>query len=417
MITSQRRRRGRDGRGRPPADQPDDARGVPRAPPARSSSDWPTTTTSAWSCSARRTRSGSSPTSTSPRSSTFPTEARPPTATERQRVPRDVRAAAHDAEGDDRRDRGARRRRRQRAGAVSCDMRFAGPTADRSTSRRSPSASSPAAAARMRLPRLIGRSRALEVILGCDDIDAATAERWGWVNRVLPTDELATFVDRLAAPHRRAFPPHAVAAAKASVLRAEAGVVEQLLAEGARLPRHARRALGPRGDGALPRRSAGRRPPVERELGTSPVAWRSVRIGGHEHRGPRRRPSGVSSLCRSSPCTDHRRRGDSTRRSSPSDAFADRSSEEYELSTSRQVDGRAAAGIDAGTSHGMSPVSTRYLASDDADAVGPRGARARRHGRRRSRRCRPGRADVIATDPTGAVSAGVAGGRAHRRRR
>ena len=82
----------------------------------------------------------------------------------------------------------------------------------------------------VRLPRLIGRSRALEAILGCDDIDAETAERWGWVNRVLPTDELATFVDRLAA-RIASFPPHAVAAAKASVVRAEAGVVEQLLAE------------------------------------------------------------------------------------------------------------------------------------------------------------------------------------------
>jgi enoyl-CoA hydratase/carnithine racemase len=78
---------------------------------------------------------------------------------------------------------------------------------------------------------LIGRSRALEVILGCDDVDAATAERWGWVNRVLPTDELATFVDRLAA-RIASYPPHAVAAAKASIVRAEQGVTDQLLAEG-----------------------------------------------------------------------------------------------------------------------------------------------------------------------------------------
>ena len=114
--------------------------------------------------------------------------------------------------------------------ALSCDMRFAGPRRC-SASRRSPSGSSPAAAGTTRLPRLIGRSRALEVILGCDEIDAETAERWGWVNRVLPTDELATFVDRLADRIAR-FPAHAVAAAKASVLRAEAGVTDQLLAEG-----------------------------------------------------------------------------------------------------------------------------------------------------------------------------------------
>src|SRR3954454_22893180 len=78
----------------------------------------------------------------------------------------------------------------------------------------------PGGSGTVRLPRLIGRSRALEVILGCEDIDAATAERWGWVNRVLATDELATFVDRLAA-RIASFPPNAVAAAKASVVRAE----------------------------------------------------------------------------------------------------------------------------------------------------------------------------------------------------
>jgi enoyl-CoA hydratase/carnithine racemase len=83
----------------------------------------------------------------------------------------------------------------------------------------------------VRLPRLVGRSRALEVILGGDDVDAATAERWGWVNRVLPGDELDGFVERLA---RRiaGFPAHAVAAAKASVVAAEVGVTEQLMAEG-----------------------------------------------------------------------------------------------------------------------------------------------------------------------------------------
>ena len=82
----------------------------------------------------------------------------------------------------------------------------------------------------VRLPRLIGRSRALEVVLGCDDIDAATAERWGWVNRVLPADEIDMFVDRLAG-RIAGFAPHAVAAAKASVVRSEAGVEPDLLAE------------------------------------------------------------------------------------------------------------------------------------------------------------------------------------------
>jgi enoyl-CoA hydratase/carnithine racemase len=49
-----------------------------------------------------------------------------------------------------------------------------------------------------RLPGLVGRSRALEVILGGMDIDAATAEAWGYVNRALPADRLRRFVDKLA---------------------------------------------------------------------------------------------------------------------------------------------------------------------------------------------------------------------------
>jgi enoyl-CoA hydratase/carnithine racemase len=49
-----------------------------------------------------------------------------------------------------------------------------------------------------RLPRLVGRARALEVILGCEDFDADTAERYGYVNRAIPDDELDAFVDRLA---------------------------------------------------------------------------------------------------------------------------------------------------------------------------------------------------------------------------
>jgi enoyl-CoA hydratase/carnithine racemase len=90
----------------------------------------------------------------------------------------------------------------------------------------------PGGSGTVRLPRLIGRSRALEVILGCDDVDALTAERWGWVNEVLPIEDIDAFVDRLA--HRIAsFPAHAVAAAKASVLRADDGIEAQLLAEGA----------------------------------------------------------------------------------------------------------------------------------------------------------------------------------------
>ncbi len=49
-----------------------------------------------------------------------------------------------------------------------------------------------------RLPRLIGRGRALEVLLGADDINGELAELYGYVNRSLPDAELDAFVDALA---------------------------------------------------------------------------------------------------------------------------------------------------------------------------------------------------------------------------
>jgi enoyl-CoA hydratase/carnithine racemase len=49
-----------------------------------------------------------------------------------------------------------------------------------------------------RLPRLIGRGRALEVLLGADDIHGDLAERYGYVNRAFPDSELDGFVDALA---------------------------------------------------------------------------------------------------------------------------------------------------------------------------------------------------------------------------
>src|SRR5882672_10981996 len=49
-----------------------------------------------------------------------------------------------------------------------------------------------------RLPRLIGRGRALEVLLGADDIRGDLAELYGYVNRSLPDSELDAFVDALA---------------------------------------------------------------------------------------------------------------------------------------------------------------------------------------------------------------------------
>jgi enoyl-CoA hydratase/carnithine racemase len=77
------------------------------------------------------------------------------------------------------------------------------------------------------LPRLVGPARSLEILLGCDDIDAETAELWGWLNRALPADELGPFVNRLAA-RIASFPELAAALTKQSVLTAELPPTEAL---------------------------------------------------------------------------------------------------------------------------------------------------------------------------------------------
>ena len=81
-----------------------------------------------------------------------------------------------------------------------------------------------------RLPRLVGRGRALEIILGGIDLDAATAERWGYLNRALAADQIDPFVSALA---RRiaSFPPEAVRLAKQAVNEAERPLADGLVEE------------------------------------------------------------------------------------------------------------------------------------------------------------------------------------------
>ena len=88
----------------------------------------------------------------------------------------------------------------------------------------------PGGSGTQRLPRLVGRARALEIVLGCEDFDAELAERYGYINRALPADELGPFVDRLA---RRiaAFPAHAVRLAKRAVDAAGGPLRDGLLEE------------------------------------------------------------------------------------------------------------------------------------------------------------------------------------------
>jgi len=74
----------------------------------------------------------------------------------------------------------------------------------------------PGAGGTVRLTRMLGRARASEIILGGNDFSAEEAERYGWINRALPPDELSPFVDRLA---RRiaSFPSLALKEAKATI--------------------------------------------------------------------------------------------------------------------------------------------------------------------------------------------------------
>ena len=114
--------------------------------------------------------------------------------------------------------------------AASFDMRFGVRGKTRINQMEVPLGILPGGTGTQRLPRLIGRGRALEVILGGDDLDAETAERWGWLNRIFETDEIGPFVDALA---RRiaSFPPPAVRLAKESVNAADKPWLDGLFEE------------------------------------------------------------------------------------------------------------------------------------------------------------------------------------------
>ncbi|HEY7069296.1 MAG TPA: enoyl-CoA hydratase/isomerase family protein [Acidimicrobiales bacterium] len=94
----------------------------------------------------------------------------------------------------------------------------------------------PGGSGTQRLPRLVGRARAAEIVLGGADVDADTADRWGLVNRALPPDEVWPFVDALAA-RIASLPAVVVAEAKASLAAAEPDPVPGLLGEWQRFTR------------------------------------------------------------------------------------------------------------------------------------------------------------------------------------
>ena len=82
--------------------------------------------------------------------------------------------------------------------ALACDMRFASREKAVLSQWEVGAGIVPGGGPMARLPRLMGRGRALEVLLGADDIPGDLAERYGYVNRSLPDAELDEFVDALA---------------------------------------------------------------------------------------------------------------------------------------------------------------------------------------------------------------------------
>src|SRR5215471_13057425 len=82
--------------------------------------------------------------------------------------------------------------------ALACDMRFASREKAILSHFEVGAGIVPGGGPMARLPRLMGRGRALEVLLGADDIPGDLAEKYGYVNRSLPDAELDDFVDSLA---------------------------------------------------------------------------------------------------------------------------------------------------------------------------------------------------------------------------
>ena len=80
---------------------------------------------------------------------------------------------------------------------MACDMRFASRERAVFGQPEVGFALIPGGGALERLPLLVGRSRAIEIAMSGDDFDAATAERYGWINRAIPDAELDVFVANL----------------------------------------------------------------------------------------------------------------------------------------------------------------------------------------------------------------------------
>lgn len=114
--------------------------------------------------------------------------------------------------------------------ALACDMRFAAQGKAVFGQPEIGVGILPGAGGTVRLMRLVGRARAAEIILSGADFSAEEAERYGWINRALPPEELSAFVDRLA--HRIArFPRHVIAEVKGVLADLERAIANDFVLE------------------------------------------------------------------------------------------------------------------------------------------------------------------------------------------
>jgi enoyl-CoA hydratase/carnithine racemase len=129
---------------------------------------------------------------------------------------------------------------------LACDMRFAARESAIFSQPEPALGQSPGGGAMQHLARLMGRARALEVMLSAQDYDAELAERYGWINRALPASTLSDFVRSLALRIAK-FPSSGIVAVKERVNAIALAPVEDfrrdsdLFGEGARTPEAQRR--------------------------------------------------------------------------------------------------------------------------------------------------------------------------------